>query len=164
MKRNLKMKESIFALRGGVLALLLQTSVSCAENNSPKTNEAENSQVLESLKEGLTGENAEGLLFISQADRRIAFRNIDKVYPTRTVKAGTSPYFLEPLPTDLSEVSYQVDGKSYTLSEFLAMPSHVGLIVVKDGKVLFEQYAEGNDESTPWISFSISKSRCSSLL
>ncbi|MEX1238055.1 MAG: serine hydrolase domain-containing protein, partial [Pseudomonadales bacterium] len=106
----------------------------------------------------------EGLLFFSTPERRVAFKSIDQLYPTRTIEASATPLVLDENPMDLSGLTYTVDDKTFTLADFVAMPSAMGLIVVKDGDIVFEHYGAGNDQSTRWISFSVTKSVTSMLL
>jgi CubicO group peptidase (beta-lactamase class C family) len=106
----------------------------------------------------------ESMLFWPQEDRRIAFRMMNRISPTRTVVAGGDPFPLEPAPLDLSDVTYQVDGETYRLTDHLQKKALVGIIVVKDGEVLMEHYAPGNDEESVWISFSVTKSVTSMLI
>lgn len=119
---------------------------------------------LEVLQGKVANNPAEGLLFFSQEERRVAFANIDQLYPTREVKAGSKPWPLKNAPHDFSALRYEHEGVSYSLNDFLEMTAHIGLIVVQDDDVLFEHYAEGNDQSTPWISFSVTKSVTSMLI
>ena len=94
----------------------------------------------------------------------MVFEHIDALYPTRTVEAGANPYPLNDSVQDFSDLTYQVDGAVYSLDDFLAMPSAIGLLAVKDGNVLLEHYAPGNDRNSRWVSFSVTKSVTSMLI
>ena len=109
-------------------------------------------------------EEPAGLLFLSQEDRRIVFRNAPSRAPTRFIEAGDETYPLAETPLELEQVSYAVDGEMYRLADYLRDPAHVGLIVVKDGNILLEEYSAGNDEDSVWISFSVTKSVTSMLI
>ena len=92
------------------------------------------------------------------------YRNSDKIFATRTIEAGTSAF---PLPyelVDLDEVEIESGGESMTVAEYFTRQSVAGLLVVKDGKVLFERYGLGNDEDSTWISYSVAKSVVSMLI
>ena len=104
------------------------------------------------------------ILFWTPDQRRDGFRTIERSSPVRWVKAGDAPLELGSSPRDLTEVTYEIDGESFTIAEFLQDPASIGLIVVQDGDVLFERYAPGNDESSRWISFSVTKSVTSMLI
>ena len=120
-------------------------------------------KVIERLKPGYAA-NPTHSLFISQADRRIAFKNFDQLLTTRPIERGDKVYPLVKAPADLSGVSYDLDGATFTLDEFLSLPRHIGLIAVQDNKILLEHYQAGNDASTKWVSFSVSKSVTSMLV
>jgi CubicO group peptidase (beta-lactamase class C family) len=110
------------------------------------------------------GAPTEGLLFFSTPERRVAFGHIDQLYPTRTVEAGPRPYPLAERHRDFAGLVYEVDGQSFTFADFVARPEAIGLIVLKDGVILFEHYAPGNDRQSRWISFSVTKSVTSMLI
>jgi CubicO group peptidase (beta-lactamase class C family) len=92
------------------------------------------------------------------------YRNMDRIAPTRVIAAGGRPYPLPERPRDLSSVSYQVEDETFDLAGFRAHNHVVGLLVVKDGEIVFEEYDQGNTRETRWMSFSIAKSVVSLLL
>lgn len=104
------------------------------------------------------------VLFLSQEDRRIAFRNMARLSPSRFIEAGDAVYPLRKTPVDFEGASYEVAGESYRLPDYLQNPAHVGLIVVRDGDILLEEYSSGNDENSVWVSFSVTKSVTSMLI
>jgi CubicO group peptidase (beta-lactamase class C family) len=106
----------------------------------------------------------ENLLFLPQEARREAFARIDALAPTRPIRAGDAPLQLRPADASLPPIRYDLDGETHTLQDFLARPSTVGLVVVQGDRILFEHYAPGHDEATPWVSFSVSKSVTSMLI
>jgi CubicO group peptidase (beta-lactamase class C family) len=146
------------------VALLL---ASCATQptgtgQSPAPDEA---RMIATLSERMaSGEQVSGLLFLAQDERRVVFEHIDALYPTRTIEAGNNPYPLRDNFQDYSDLTYQVDGATYTLADFLTMPSAIGLLASKDGNVLLEHYAPGNDRDSRWVSFSVTKSVTSMLI
>jgi CubicO group peptidase (beta-lactamase class C family) len=157
------MERHVFALIACTLVLMLPGCTDFSGENR-KVADPEEAKVLEALSERLSDEQAEGLLFFSTPERRVAFRNIDRLYPTRTVHAAASPLRLEDNPKDLAGLTYTVDDETYTLADLVKMPSSMGLIVVKDGEVLFEHYGGGNNAGTRWVSFSVTKSVTSMLI
>ncbi len=87
------------------------------------------------------------------------FRNIDRLFPTRTIPAGDTPRDLPEAMVDLPEmVTYQVDDATYDLYDFLSLDNVTGMIVLKDGKVVYETYQRGNTPDTRWMSMSVAKS------
>lgn len=123
--------------------------------------EPADSEVLARLAE--SGEQTE-LLFWSQEDRRVGFRNMSSLGPVRLIENGDSPFPLTSAPVDLGDVSYEVEGESFRLGDYLADPAHMGLIVVRGGEILFEDYSGGNSEESVWVSFSVAKSVTSMLV
>jgi CubicO group peptidase (beta-lactamase class C family) len=92
------------------------------------------------------------------------YRNIEKLYDTRTIEAGGEPYPLVPAPRDFSKVTYTLDGATHTLDDYVRDQRVAGLLVVQDGRILLERYGLGNDQHSRWISFSIAKSVVSMLI
>lgn len=93
------------------------------------------------------------------------YRNIDRLFPTRTIAAGESPRELPQAPQDLAaKLSFEIDGVTYDLYDFLALDNVTGLIVLKDGAVVYETYQRGNTPATRWMSMSVAKSITSTLV
>ena len=131
-----------------------------AEKNSP-INETE---ILSGLLNRYENQAATSVLFLNDADRQVAFKNTHLLNPTRLIPASESPLQFGSNPMDLAELSYELDGQTYTLSDFTAMSANRGILVVKDGDIAYEHYSPGNDKDTRWISFSVSKSVTSLLI
>ncbi len=97
----------------------------------------------------------ENSLLWPQEKRDVAYRNIEKIYPTRTVSAGGNVKRLDPgAPLTLA-----VDVDAYIRDQCVA-----GLIVVHRGKVVLEKYARGYDAGGRWLSQSMAKSVTSILV
>jgi CubicO group peptidase (beta-lactamase class C family) len=92
------------------------------------------------------------------------FRNIDRLFPTRTIKAGGKPAELPKSEKELGKVIAEIKGEKYDLYDYLALNQVSGLIVLKDGKVVYETYQRGNTPKTRWMSMSIAKSISSTLV
>lgn len=71
---------------------------------------------------------------------------------------------LLPAPRPLGNVTFQSGGRDYDLADYLATNRIAGLLVLKDGKVAFEDYELGIRPETRWTSFSVAKSVTSTLL
>jgi CubicO group peptidase (beta-lactamase class C family) len=98
-------------------------------------------------------------------DRQVnTFRNIDRLFPTRTVRHGGAT---RPLPVDLSpldDFAFVVGEKRYDLYDVLSLNRVAGIIVIHDGVVRFEQYLLGNAPDTRWMSMSVVKSITATLI
>ncbi|OGU02034.1 MAG: serine hydrolase, partial [Gemmatimonadetes bacterium RBG_16_66_8] len=92
------------------------------------------------------------------------FRNIDRLFPTRTVPRSSTPLALPPSAAPLGSVSFSDRGTRYALEDYLALNRVAGLLVLKDGQVKLERYRFGNSERTRWMSMSIAKSITSTLI
>ncbi len=108
------------------------------------------------------GERGE-ILFWTPEQQVAGYRNIDQISETRWIRASDGPYPLASAPRDLSSVTYEVEGETFTVEDYIRDRRIAGLLVVKDDEIVFERYGLGNDENSRWISFSIAKSVVSML-
>ncbi len=103
-------------------------------------------------------------LFMTLAERRLAFAHFDALYPTRTVHADVKA---EPLPealADLTQIPFTANDADLTLADLLQSEHLLGLIVVKNGDVLMEHYAPDHAKDSRWVTFSVTKSVTSLLI
>lgn len=92
------------------------------------------------------------------------FRNIDRLFPVRRVRHGDH---VQPIPasdTPLETFEFDSNGKHYDLYDYVSLNAVTGLMIVKDGKSLFELYQAGNTRETRWMSMSVVKSISSTLV
>ncbi len=106
----------------------------------------------------------EGILFWSPEQQITGYRSIDELYATRELKAGPRPFPLIPTYRDMSDFRYRFNKKRYSIRDYMALNNTAGLIAIKKGKVMVEQYGLGNDAQSRWISFSVAKSVVSMLI
>jgi len=92
------------------------------------------------------------------------FRNIDRLFPTRIVQAGSTPYPLPKSERELGNFHFESRGKQYDLYDFLSLNRVSGILVVKDDAVVFEKYLLGNSRQTHWMSMSVVKSITATLV
>ena len=98
-------------------------------------------------------------------DRQVrTFRNIDRLFPTRIVAAGGPVRAFAPSSRSLAGLVIPSGGKNYDLYDYMSMNRVAGLMVLKNGETVFEDYELGNDEKTRWMSMSIAKSITSTLV
>ncbi len=97
------------------------------------------------------------------AQQRLGYPNIEKLIETGTVRPSARPRALPIASRDWSGFTYEHAGRRRTLDDFLRELNVVGLIVVADGTVVLERYADGHDAQTPWTAFSVTKSITSLL-
>ena len=92
------------------------------------------------------------------------FRNIDRLFPTRTVVASAHPFPLPASAHPLSSVSFSDNSKPYNLDSYLELNRVAALLVLDDGHIALERYRFGNSDRTRWMSMSIAKSVTSTLV
>ena len=94
-------------------------------------------------------------MFWSSDKRDLAYRNIEKIYPTHTVRASTKVKRLE-----IGEpLAVGIDMEAYVREQHVA-----GLIILHRGKVVLEKYSRGYEASGRWLSQSVAKSVTSMLV
>lgn len=92
------------------------------------------------------------------------FRNIDRLFSTRTVAHGAKVYPLPASDKPLKNFKFSSNGKDYDLYDYVSLNRVSGLLVLKDGKIAFENYQLGNNEKTRWMSMSVVKSITATLI
>jgi CubicO group peptidase (beta-lactamase class C family) len=137
------------------ILLLLLASVQATRAQAPHIDPADDEKHLG------PGSN---LLFWTPEQQVSGYRNSDKLTWTRTIQAGDSPLSLPRAEAALGEVMIQLDDRAMSVDQYFVQQSVAGLLVVKDGKILYERYGLGNTESSRWISFSVAKSIVSMLI
>jgi CubicO group peptidase (beta-lactamase class C family) len=107
---------------------------------------------------------ADKVLFWTPEQQVAGYRNMDRIVPVRRIRAGDAPLPLPERPLDLDGLRVVHDGGASTVAELLERLSVAGLLVIKDGAVVYERYRLGNDRATKWISYSVAKSVVSMLV
>lgn len=93
------------------------------------------------------------------------FRNIDRLFAT--AKVAHDPNNIKVLPhakEKLGNVKFKSHGKDYDLYDYLSINRISGLIIIKDGEIVLEDYELGNTENTRWMSMSVVKSITATLI
>ncbi|MDP3897771.1 MAG: serine hydrolase [Mesorhizobium sp.] len=93
----------------------------------------------------------------------LTFQHMDRMFATRTVKAGSEVWALPSEPVSL-EGEYMIKERTLSLEEALEATSTNALVVIKDGKIVYETYRNGSDENTRFLTFSVAKSYVSTLI
>ena len=104
------------------------------------------------------------ILFWNTEEKLYGFKNMEKILPSRLIEKSDSPYPLTYELKDLENLTYNYKGEKYTITDYIQTFKVAGLIVIRDGKILYESYNFGNNEKTRWVSFSVTKSVTSMLL
>jgi CubicO group peptidase (beta-lactamase class C family) len=103
-------------------------------------------------------------LSLFDSDKRAKnFRNMQRIFPNKVIRASVKPYILNKNIRDLN-ISYKFKGQNYKMEELLRKTETTGIIVVKNDLVIYEKYFQGNsalDKNTSW---SMAKSFTSALV
>jgi CubicO group peptidase (beta-lactamase class C family) len=85
------------------------------------------------------------------------------VFPeVRIVRRGPIVHGL-PMASRQITVRYDWQGRSWTLEDYMAAYNVSGVMVLKDGAVVLERYAQGRQPTDRWVSQSVAKSVTSLL-
>ncbi len=122
-------------------------------------------EAVDDLLKRMAEDEVTSVLFLNDADRRIAFAHLDRAAPTRALPASPTPY---PLGTNIDEslkaLTYDVDGQTFTVSDLLTQEPLMGMAVVKGDTIRLEHYAHDHRPDSRWVSFSVTKSFTSTLI
>ncbi|WP_310993625.1 serine hydrolase domain-containing protein [Aequorivita marina] len=105
------------------------------------------------------GQKLESLLFWSQQEKEERFSIMHAIFPSIQVANGSKSAPFE----SIESVNPQWEDET-SVSSYMDKNRVKGVIVLKDGKVNLEEYADGVDQETLWTSFSVAKSVSSMLL
>jgi CubicO group peptidase (beta-lactamase class C family) len=100
----------------------------------------------------------------SGADQVDRFRHMNRIFPVRVFHRAGPVYEIPPGHKIELPATYRFAGKTFSTQQFLAAVDTTGLIVIRDGKILHEEYWRGNNQNTRWISWSVGKSFISALV
>ena len=104
------------------------------------------------------------LLFLDFEQKKIVFKNINKILPTRFLNKSENPYPLIYNLKSFSDLVYKINGEQNTLEHYIQKFHIGGMLIVRDNNIVYENYTLDNDVETKWISFSVTKSITSMLL
>jgi CubicO group peptidase (beta-lactamase class C family) len=137
--------------------VLLASTIQCAQaQNTLAVDPARDAHYLQQLQNALP--------VAPKVAQVVRFRNWSSLYPARQIRRGESVRELPYNLTDFSSLRYEVEDRRYSLADYLRLNPTAGLLVIKDGIIRYEEYGLGNDETSLWVSFSMSKSVTSMLL
>jgi len=106
----------------------------------------------------------DGSILFWSGDQQIAgFRNIARLSPVRHISRGDAVMPLPRAERDFSSLRYSVNGEEFSLGQYMDHNHVGGLLVIKNGEVVLEQYGLGNRDDHLWVSFSMTKSVVSML-
>jgi len=95
--------------------------------------------------------------FFDETVRVGSFSNLASILPSNILPKSPTPRELTLSPSELS-VRYSFQGKSYTIDDYLQHQRTTGLLVIKDGEILFERYQYDRKPTDRFLSHSMAKS------
>ena len=103
-------------------------------------------------------------LFWTPHEQVAGYRNAEKLLWGRKINSGDAALDLPERHQDLGAISVASNDQNMSLDEYMTHGNVAGLLVLKDGAVLFERYGLGNTRDSRWTSFSVAKSVVSLLV
>lgn len=94
-----------------------------------------------------------------------AFDRLETIFPTRTISRGRAAP--QPLPTSadaLPPLCFNSNGKQCDLYDYVSRNRCVGLLILKNGRIVLENHELGHDSGSRWMSMSMAKSVTSLLV
>lgn len=93
----------------------------------------------------------------------LTFRSMDTLFTTRKV-SRSGPVWELPRSDHQLDFTYRYDGQDYTPEQFLDRTYTNALLVLKDGKIVYENYLNNSDADTRFMGWSMTKSITSMLV
>ena len=92
------------------------------------------------------------------------FREMATIYPVRVVRRASKAAPFETGEPFEIPAAFEFEGRSLDTAQFLSEIETTGLLVLKNGRTVFERYWLGNDATTQAASWSVGKSFVSALV
>ncbi len=89
---------------------------------------------------------------------RWAFNHVRELVPSANIEAGSKRQPLDVCELDLDDFRLSHQGKNFDLNEWIDSTYTDSMVVVKNGKIAYEHYADGQSATIPHIWMSVSKS------
>ena len=86
------------------------------------------------------------------------------VLPTQVVKADPAAVGLPEAPMDLSQITYEVNGRTRTVDDFMQSGSTNAIAFMHDGRFIYDDYQNGFTPTTRHHMWSVTKSVTTSLV
>jgi hypothetical protein len=114
---------------------------------------------------GLWADEEERRAFFDPENRAQKYQRPCEIFPSRMARAGNEIWALPPSPhAGNFSVRYEFAGKTLGIDDFMDRTQGNALLILKDGRIVYETYRNGSGPSTKFISFSTGKSVTSTLV
>lgn len=112
-----------------------------------------------------TEDEARRRSFVAPENRAEKFRQPDAYFPHRVAMPGESVQALPESPLAANfDVTYEWEGRSYSIDDFNERTRTNALLILRDGKIVKEIYRNGATPASRFISWSTGKSFVSTLV
>jgi CubicO group peptidase (beta-lactamase class C family) len=92
------------------------------------------------------------------------FRDPHWVFATRRIPRGKHVFPLLPASRQLTDLPVVANGTQYDLPDYISRNRVVGLLILRQGRIVLEHYEADIDSDSRWISMSMAKSISTTLL
>jgi len=99
-----------------------------------------------------------------EADRTDVFVNYDRIWPVDRLSPSPKPRTYPRDVRPIEPIAYTFEGKASTVGDYMTRANVNGLLVLKDGKVLYEAYRNGVGPDSQHSLWSASKSYTVTIL
>ncbi|MEE4211504.1 MAG: serine hydrolase [Parvularcula sp.] len=105
----------------------------------------------------------EVIRMVDAPDRRLPYRMMEKIYPAKDLGRAER---VTTFPRDLRDldISYEWDGATRNLEDYVERRNVQGILVLKDGQVVLEEYFGDAEKGSGFTSWSVAKSVVASLI
>ena len=93
----------------------------------------------------------------------LTLRHMDDIFLSRTVAHSGTPWEI-PRNDHALNFTYEADGETYQAEEVLDRTYTNALLIIKDGRIVYETYRNGSDETDRFAGFSMTKSITSIMI
>ena len=101
--------------------------------------------------------------FLDADINTLTFHNIDEIFETRRVPTAGPVWEIPIRPASL-DFTYKYNGKTLPAEDFAERTYTNAILIIKDGKIVFERYLNQTNENTHFLSMSTAKSITSVLV
>lgn len=102
-------------------------------------------------------------LFWTPEEQLVGYRNIEEIFPTRTIKRGSQVKQL-PYADQAINPLYKVNGETWGIDTHMEAVNAVGILAIHNGEIILEKYRADYAPDQRWTSFSVGKSITSTLV
>jgi len=99
-----------------------------------------------------------------EEDQTWTFQHMSELFPSRTISRAGHVTRFEREPVALEKIRFVLAGQEVGFEEFWKDNQTAGMVVLHEGRLVFERYDLGADETTRFTSWSVAKSFTSTLV